>query len=336
MSNKVRVVHYGVGSIGSEVARLVANSAQIVSVAAIDADPAKLGRDLGEVIGLGRALGVVVSDAETGLATDADVVLHSTASHLAQAQPQLLHCIKAGRHIVSSCEELAYPWRHHPDLARELDDAAKSAGVTVLGTGVNPGFVMDTLVLALAFACQDVRAVHVVRVVDAADRRLPLQRKVGAGMSVDEFHRLAAANSLGHVGLPESAAMLADTLGWSEARVERDLQPVVASERRQTPFLTVAAGQVAGIRETLRCVAAGREVVRLDLEMSVGAADPRDEIIIDGVPPVHLVLKGGLHGDRATAAIMLHCVPRVMEARPGLITMRDVPLSPSWPFPLVG
>ena len=160
---------------------------------------------------------------------------------------ELLACLSAGCCVVSTCEELAYPFRKHPDLAAKLDTAAKDEGVAIVGTGINPGFVMDQLVLTLAAAAQRVDWAKALRVVDASKRRLPLQKKIGAGMTPEEFREQVAARVIKHHGLPESVAMAADGLGFALDDISETIEPIIARETVKTPFLEIAPGQRAGV-----------------------------------------------------------------------------------------
>src|ERR1700676_3136213 len=186
----------------------------IENIGAIDTDPAKVGRDLGEVTGATDVpWGVkIAGDAKEVLEQAADVVIHSTSSSLPKVMDQLLACLEAESCIVSTCEELSYPYRTHPELAAKLDTAAKESGVALVGTGVNPGFVMDKLLITLAAVSQRIEHAKAVRVVDAGKRREPLQRKIGAGMSVEEFRAKVKEGVIKHVGLPEWGAM--GGVGW--------------------------------------------------------------------------------------------------------------------------
>jgi len=327
MAKEIRVIQYGVGPIGAGIVRLLLERPGIRLVGAIDIDPAKVGQDLGRVVGAEPALGVVVSArAQEVLATQADVVVHSTASYLTEVAEQLFDCIAAGLRVISTCEELAYPFRKHPELSARLDQAARERGVAVLATGVNPGFAMDKLVLTLATACQQVTEVRVHRVVDASKRRLPLQKKIGAGMTVEEFRAQVAAGKIKHHGLPESAAMLADALGLRVETITETIEPVLASQVVKTEYLEVAPGRVAGVRQVACGVEAGEEKVTLELEMYVGAKEPVDEIVLRGRPDLTLRVVGGIHGDLATAAVVVNSIPALLEAPPGLRTVRDIPV----------
>ena len=326
-----RVVCYGLGPIGLGIARLALARTGVEIVGAIDVDPQKVGRDLGELLG-GSATGVTVSAnaaATLGAARPA-VVLHATSSALASVAPQLLQIAEAGVNVVSTCEELAYPWTAQPQLAAELDAAARRAGVTLLGTGVNPGYAMDALPLMLTAPCAAVRAVRVLRVVDASRRRGPLQRKVGAGLTAEQFTAGVHAGTIRHVGLPESLHMLATSLGWQLDRNADTIEPMIAEQRITTEFVTVEPGQVAGVRQVARGFVGEREAITLELRMYVGAPDPQDTIEIDGDPPVRMTVAGGLHGDIATAAIVVNAIASISRAAPGLASMADIPPVHFW------
>jgi 4-hydroxy-tetrahydrodipicolinate reductase len=328
VKKKIRAIQYGVGPIGASIARLMREKQAIEICGAIDTDPAKAGRDLGEIVGAADApWGVKVSgDAQAVLSQSADIVIHSTSSSLPKVMDQLLACLEAEACVVSTCEELSYPYRKYPDLAAKLDAAAKDWGVALVGTGVNPGFVMDKLILTLAAVSQRIEHVRAVRVVDASKRRLPLQKKIGAGMTVEEFRAQVAAGVIKHVGLPESVAMVADGLGFAVDEIAETIEPVVAAERVTTEFLTVETGQAAGVHQIVRGLSGGKELVYLELRMYVGAKDPGDTIELTGHPNISLVIPGGTHGDVATAAVVVNTIPAILDAPAGLRTSRDLPL----------
>ena len=326
---KIRVVQFGVGPIGASIVRLMRQKPDLEIVGAIDRDPAKAGRDLGEVVGAADApWGVLVAaNSREMLEKPVDVVVHSTSSYLASVMDQLLECIGAGCCIVSTCEELAYPFRKSPKLAAKLDSAAKDEGVALVGTGVNPGFVLDKLVLTLSAVSQSVDSARAIRVVDASKRRLPLQKKIGAGMTPDEFRAQVDAGVIKHHGLPESVAMVADGLGFEIDDITETIEPVVAQEHIRTEFLEVAPGQVAGVHQIARGTSDGEEKIFLELQMYVGAKTPADTIELKGQPNLSLVIPGGTHGDVATAAIAVNAIPAIVAAPAGLRTSRALPLA---------
>ncbi|MDR5683095.1 MAG: dihydrodipicolinate reductase [Armatimonadota bacterium] len=309
----LRVVQYGLGPIGLGIARVLLARPHIELIGAVDVAPEKVGRDLGELLGR-EAVGIpVVPNVREAL--EADVVVHATQSHLHQVESQLLEIFAAGADVVSTCEELAYPWFHHAEAAHRLDVAACEHGVTVTGVGVNPGFVMDLLPVVLTAPCAAVRRVVVQRRVDAARRRTPLQRKVGVGLTEEEFRDRAASGGLGHVGLPHSVAMIAAALGWEVGAITDRVEPVLAE----------GGSEVAGLHQVASGIGAGEERIRLELTVAVGAEAPTDVVRIEGEPSLSVEIVGGLHGDVATCAIAANAIPTVRAAPAGLRTVIDLP-----------
>jgi 2,4-diaminopentanoate dehydrogenase len=318
----VRVAIVGLGAIGREVLKAVCARPGLLLTGV--ADPAFAGRDAGEVAnpeaGTGAAVGVIVSPTASEALVGADVVLVLTGSGVAEVLPIVEAAAAQGVDVISTCEDLAYADLATAELARRIDACARAAEVSVVGTGVNPGFVMDRLPVTLAAACVHVDRVQVSRVVDAAKRRGPLRAKVGAGMTVDEFRAGVAAGRLGHRGLRESCALIGLGLGWVFDEIRSTIEPVVGARPG------IAPGRVAGLRQLAVGVRAGDEIVRLDLEMSVGAPDPHDRIVIEGDPPLDVLVRGGTHGDRGTVGAVLSAIPAVIAAPPGLKTILDLTL----------
>ena len=328
MKKKIRVVQYGVGPIGAAIVRLMRTKQAIEVVGAIDKDPAKVGQDLGTLVGAEDApWGItVVSEAAPLLSDGVDVVTHSTSSSLRDVAGQLLECVQAGCCLVSTCEELAYPYRRYPDISARLDSEAKEWGVALVGTGVNPGFVMDKLLLTVAAAAQRVDHAKAVRIVDASHRRGPLQKKIGAGMSVEEFRAQVSAGVIKHHGLPESVAMVADGLGFELDDIIEKIEPVIAKERVETEFLAVEPGQAAGVHQIARGISGGKDKIYMELKMYVGAGASSDMIELTGDPHLTVNVPGGTHGDIATAAVVVNAIPTLLDASAGLRTSRDLPL----------
>lgn len=326
MSRRTRVIQYGLGPIGLEAARLILSRPQLELVGAVDVDPNLVGKDLGTLLNLKRRVGIpVVDDPEKALRRKAAVVVHSTRSHIPDVADQLEWAAANGLHLVSSTEELLYPWLQHPRAARRLDRVARRKKVSILGTGVNPGFVMDTLALVMTGVCRSAKAVRVQRVVNAGTRRGPLQRKVGAGLSPAAFRKLVRERKLGHVGLLESLALIGHGLGW-ELDITDRIEPVIATQRQRTRYVEVKPGQVAGIKHQGWGRKDGKTLVHLDLRMYVGAEDPHDAVEIIGDPPLRVVVTTGVSGDVATVAALVNAVPLLADAPRGLITMLDLPI----------
>jgi 4-hydroxy-tetrahydrodipicolinate reductase len=324
---RISVVQYGLGPIGLSIARLVHEKPGLRLVGGIDLSPDLAGKALEEILGLNGQLDLLVSaDADAVLeSTRPDVVVLATSSSLDGVADQVARCAQAGANVVSTCEELVYPSERNRVRWTGLDQVAKLAGVTVLGTGVNPGFVMDSLPLFMSAVTERIHSVRVHRRQDASKRRLSLQKKIGVGLSPEAFRTLATQGGLGHIGLRESALMVAERLGFRLDAIVEDLQPLIADHVQEHVTPPVEPGMVAGIHQTAIGVADGAEKVVLVLDMSVDVDESTDEIHIAGDPSVDLILSGGLHGDVATRAIVVNSIPVVLSATPGLVTMADLP-----------
>lgn len=324
----IRVLHVGVGPIGAGIARQIAGRSGFSIVGAVDLDPDKIGRDLGDIIGSSARLRLRVSDDLTAAIRKGrpDVVVHCTGSSMAAVMPQLRAILKTKTAIVSTTEELSYPWRSTPKFAIEVDTLARAARVAVLATGVNPGFAMDALPIMVTAACERVNQIHVRRVQDARIRRVPFQEKIGAGLTPAEFAARVASRSVRHVGFAQSIAMIADAIGWKLDRITDDIAPMIASAPVAGAKVKVKPGQVAGILQDGVGYRKGEALITLRLEAYLGAPESYDMVTIDGVPPLELKFAGGIHGDIATASMVVNSIPKVLAAAPGLRTMNDMAL----------
>jgi len=329
----IRVVHFGLGPIGAAVAREIIARPGLKIVGGIDIDAAKAGRDLGDIVGLPNRIGMKVwADAAAALKKlKPHVVVLCTSSSMKLVMPQIEAVLKARVPIVATTEELAYPSYTHVRQARQVDTWAKKAKVAVLSTGVNPGFVMDALPIALTAACQRVDRVTVHRIQDARHRRLPFQQKIGAGLTTEQFQKRVNDGSIKHVGFTESIAMIADSLGWTLDRITDVVEPKLAQVTVSSEFLAVDPGYVCGIVQEGIGYRKKEPAIRLHMEAYLGAPDPYDLIEIDGAPRLSVKIAGGLHGDVATAALVINSIPKVLDATPGLHTMRDMVLPSFFP-----
>lgn len=325
MTNVIRAVQLGCGPIGCRIANLAASKSGIDVVGAIDL--AHAGRDLGEVADADTLAGVTISDdaQQTLKQTKPDVVLHATGSSLEQVLPQFEQVLSCGSDVVSTCEELSYPFFHQPELSKKLDALAVQSGTTVLATGVNPGFLMDAWPVFMTGVCQEVDAVVCVRLQDAGNRRLPFQKKIGAGLSIEEFQQRVDAGQIRHVGLPESVAMIAAGLQWKLDDVVETIEPVIAEQEVRSHALVVAKGQSAGVKQVARGIVAGEDAIKLEFRAYVGAEGSYDAVYLKGVPALEVVIDGGVHGDLATASAIVNAIPKVIAAPAGLKTMIDIP-----------
>lgn len=326
----IKVALYGVGAVGSLIAKALLEKKGVKIVGAIDIAEDKVSRDLGEILGLGKKLGVRVhrTTEELFSSVKANLAIHATSSYLKDVYPQIASLIKSGANVISTCEELSYPYHSEPELAKKLDKLAKKYDVTVLGTGINPGFLMDTLVITLTAVCQKIEKIEAVRVMNAATRRLPFQKKIGAGLTVEEFkQKIESGQITGHVGLEQSIAMIADALAWKLEKIEAEpAKPVIAEKPVESKAIKVEAGKVAGLRQTAKGVMKGREVIVLDFQAYIGAEEEYDAITITGVPTVKQRIQPCIHGDTGTVAMVINAIPKVLNAPAGLLTMKDLPV----------
>ena len=327
-SGPIRVMHFGLGPIGAAVVRQISERPGFRIVGAVDIDPMKVGRDLGEVAGLRRKLKVRVgNDARKAIkSAKPDVVVLCTSSSIKKILPQLETILKLKVPVVSTTEELSYPSKGNLRYARAVHQLAKKSKVAVLGTGVNPGFVMDALPIMLTGVCERVDAIRVDRVQDARVRRLPFQQKIGAGLTREQFQKKVDDGSVRHVGLTESVMMIADAMGWKLDRITDEIQPKIATETVASEFLAVDAGYVCGIVQDGIGYRDGAPVITLHMEAYLGARESFDSVEIAGSPMIRSKVAGGVHGDIATASIVVNSLPKILEVAPGLHTMRDMPL----------
>jgi 4-hydroxy-tetrahydrodipicolinate reductase len=309
-----------------ETLRLAATKPWAEIVGGIDIDPAKTGQSLAEVTGLSALAGVAVHESFERLWAVAkpDVIFHTSVSKLAAAWTQIEPMARRGVGVVSSCEELLFPKLRDAALAETMDGICRQHGARVLGTGVNPGFVMDLLPVCLTGVCRSVRAVHVQRVVNATARRGPLQRKIGSGLPPAEFERLFAEGKAGHAGLKDSAALIAHSLGWQLDPLIETGKAMVADHDITTPHVSVKAGQCCGLHQRAEAKVGGVLRLTLDLKMYLDAPDPHDACQVDADPPLRLRLEGGVAGDAATVAALVNAAPRLLKAPAGFHLMTDI------------
>jgi len=322
----INTVHIGIGPIGQKMVKYAVERGCFNIVGAVDPDSGKAGKELGELCGI-NPLGITVSsnldDAIRG--RQPEVAIVTTVSSVVAFERQILELAKAKLHIVSTCEELFYPWQTQPELSSRIDEICRENGVACLGTGVNPGYLMDFLPTVLTAACQNVKKVEVWRFQDASVRRIPFQQKIGAGLSREEFEAKRKSGTLGHVGLPESLNFIANRLGWKLDRNNETLEPVIAEKDINTGYKPISKGMACGVHQVGRGFIGDKEVIVLNFKAAVGEPESYEQVHIDGEPPIKSKISGGVNGDIATCAITLNSVRSVLAASPGLKTMGDIP-----------
>ena len=322
----IDIVHIGLGPLGQMMVRSAVERGSFRIVGAVDTDPAKIGKDLGGFCGIAR-LGVPISgslrEAIEGKSPQAAVV--TTVSSLAAFEPQVAELARAKLPIVSTCEELSYPWRTQPELAGRIDEICRESGIACVGTGVNPGYLMDFFPTVLTGLCQKVTGVRVWRVQDASVRRVPFQQKIGAGLTVQEFEARHAAGKLRHVGLPESVDFVAARMGWKLDRATESLEPVMAEQDITGGYKPIAKGMARGVQQVGRGFVGNDEVITLTFRAAVGEPESYEEVRVEGEPAITSRITGGVNGDIATCAVTLNVVRSILTASPGLKTMADLP-----------
>lgn len=332
MDSEVKVVMLGLGPLGIAIAKGVLDKRGMRIVGAVDVAKDIAGKDLGDVLNVGKQLGVTVTSDAEGLFSKvkADIAIVATKSSVKGVQSELTLCAKYGVNVVSTCEELSYPHYAYPEASSEIDQLAKRHGVTILGTGINPGYLMDALPIVLTGACLRVDRIKVTRMMDSSKRRIPFQKKIGTGLTPQEFQRMIGEKTItGHVGLRESTAMIAEALGWKLDDIkEFPPESVVAQKQIVTSYTTVKPGCAMGLKSVAHGIKDGKPVIVLEFIAHAGVEDEYDAISIEGVPNVNQKIQGGVHGDIGTVAVILNMIPKVLNARPGLVTMKDLP-SPS-------
>jgi 4-hydroxy-tetrahydrodipicolinate reductase len=325
---KIKIAQFGLGPIGLETLKLAATKPWAEIVGGIDIDPTKVGKDLGTITQTDTLRGKIVYPSLDKLIEreKPDIIFHTAVSKLKEAFAQIEPMARNGISVVSSCEELLFPQLREPELAAELGDICKQAGARVAATGVNPGFVMDVLPVCMTGVSREVRAVHVQRVVNASTRRAPLQKKIGSGLPPAEFRRLFKEGKAGHAGLQESLALVAHCLGWKITDLVETGDAVVADHDIRTQHLEAKKGQTCGLHQRAEAKVNGRVCLTLDLKMYLDAPDPHDAVQIEGEPPLNVRINGGVAGDQATVAALVNTAPRLLQSKPGLLLMTDLPV----------
>ena len=294
-NQKIKVAQFGLGPIGLSCLRLLARKGWVEIVGGIDIRSELVGHSLDEIFenpSLGKGKVYETFD-ELAASQPVDVVLHTAGSRAAVSFQQMEPMMRAGIAVISSCEELLFPSHRAPEETRAADELCQSTGARILGTGVNPGYVLDLLPVFLTGICAEVRAVYGERVVNVSTRRQPLQKKVGSGLPPEAFEALGRGGEAGHAGFQETLMLVAHALGWKVGPIEDKVRAVVAEERIVTDHFTVEPGQTAGLHQIVRAETEEGFAIHLDLKMYQGAKDPHDTIQLDSDPPIEATIHRG-------------------------------------------
>jgi 4-hydroxy-tetrahydrodipicolinate reductase len=325
LTQMINIVHVGIGPIGQQMVRFAAGRGCFNIIGAVDSDPDKVDKELGELCGI-ESLGITVCDNLDDAIKNklAQAAIVTTVSSIVSLESQIVELAKAGLNIVSTCEELFFPWNTHPEVSTRIDKICREHGVACLGTGVNPGYLMDFLPTVLTGLCRNVKKVEIWRIQDASVRRIPFQQKIGAGLTLEKFEVKKNQGTLRHVGLHESVDFIADRLGWKLDRNIESLEPVIADKQINSGYKPISKGMARGVQQLGRGFLGDTEVITLNFRAAVGEPESYDQVQIDGEPKIQSKIPGGVNGDIATCAVTLNAVKPVLQTTPGLKTMGDI------------
>jgi len=329
MNKKFNVVQVGLGPMGQLIAKLLLKRQNISFKGVIDINPNILNKNLSSIIDIDSDLTVGSNFEELLSKETPEVSIIATSSSLEKVAPLIKQAIVYGSNVISLCEELSYPYKKYPDLTEDLDSLARSSEVSILGTGINPGYLMDVLPIILTAPCQKVDSIRVTRMMNSGKRRESFQRKIGTGLDIEQFkEKIIKKEITGHVGLVESAQMICAALGLSYDNIKESTPEAIIAEEN---FITsygekVLKGNVRGLQSKARVIHDNQEIILLDFFAYAGNHEEYDSVEIKGVPDIHQKMIGGVHGDIGTAAMVVNLIPKVMDAPSGLLTMKDLPL----------
>lgn len=331
MSKPFTIIQVGLGPMGRLIANLLLKRKNIDVKGVVDIDPQLIGQKLNKFIDLENELDLVIeSNLEVLLSkVKVDMVIIATSSSLEKVAPLIKQAVNSGSSVISICEELSYPYHLYPKLSEELDALAKTNNVTVVGTGINPGYLMDLLPIVITAPCQNVKSIKITRMMNSAKRREPFQRKIGTGLSPEEFHQKFSQKEItGHVGLTQSIQMIVAALGFQyDEIIEFPPKEVITEEEFTTSYgEKVPKGYVCGLQSKAIAKKGENELIFLDFVAYAGEHEEYDSIEINGNPSIRQKIFGGVHGDVGTAAMVANLIPIVIKAKTGLLTMKDLPV----------
>lgn len=325
----LRILHIGLGPLGHRIVRDLHTRKVGKVVGAVDISPELIGKPLSKVID-GEASKVVVRASIAQAMKDAggkvDAAIVTTASDMRACAETFSELLKLGIAVVSTCEEATWPWLRHPALSKKLDALARKHGGRLLGTGVNPGYLMDTVPVFATAACREVESIEIHRFQDATTRRIPFQKKIGATLDDKAFKQGIKDGWLRHVGLGESLHFVADCLGWKVSSWSETIKPVKASKAMKCGLGAIKAGNAAGVRQEAVGICDGKRVLKFVFQAAIGEPRSEDRVIVRGEPNVNMVFEGGVHGDIATSSVTINSIPALLKVGPGLHTMNTIPL----------
>lgn len=331
----VKVIIWGFGAMGSGMANMLLAKKGVEIVGICDRNESRVGRDMYEVLGVERGdkKPVIISSNIEEVIKEgaADVALIATDSFTRKTFDKIKYVVERKINVVSTAEEMAYPQAQEPELAAEMDRLAKENGVTILGTGINPGFVLDLLILALTGTCESVEHIKAARINDLSPFGHAVMEEQGVGLTVKDFNEgVQNGKVAGHVGFPESIHMVADGIGWNVEKIDQTREAIVSNVYRKSKYAEVQPGNVAGCRQCGYGYVDGK--IKIDMEHpqqilpEMEGVDTGDYIWIKGVPNINMQIKPEIPGGIGTIAMCVNMIPHVINAKPGLKTMLDLPV----------
>ncbi|MFX0018799.1 MAG: hypothetical protein ACFFAK_03540 [Promethearchaeota archaeon] len=331
MNAKFNVIQIGLGPMGRIIAKLLLERKNINLQAVIDIDPKLKDINLSNLLNIEEGKDIIVeSDLKAALSRgNVDVVFIATTSFLKKVTPLIKLAVKSGNNVISICEELSYPFQYYPKLSEELDLLAKSKNVTIVGTGINPGYLMDLLPIVITAPCQKVESIKVTRMMNSARRRESFQRKIGTGLKFERFNENIDKKEItGHVGLIQSIHMIIAALGIDYDEINEFPPKAIIAEKEFTTTYgeKVPKGYVCGLESKAIAKQNGKELIVLNFIAYAGNHEEYDCIEINGIPSINQKIIGGVHGDLGTAAMVANLIPKVINAKSGLLTMKDLPV----------
>jgi hypothetical protein len=325
-----RVVMWGIGAMGSGIVKDVLSKKEMELVGVIETRRKELnGKTLNSYLGVGSDLVISSDPYETISKTDPDLVLIATTSVVPDVFPMIKIAVENSANVITLAEEMAYPWLDYPELSHRMDSMAKKHNVSILGTGINPGFVLDTLILSLTGVCLNVKKINAQRINDLSPFGTEVMRTQGVGTTVKEFENgIKSGKIVGHIGFRQSISMMADALGWTLDRIEEEREPIVSKTHRETPYAKVEPGQVAGCKHTGRGIVGGEVKIELvhpqQIHPEAENVKTGDFIQIEGEPSISMEIKPEIPGGKGTMAMAVNMIPKVIGSKPGLHTMKDM------------
>lgn len=329
MGKPFKVIQVGFGPMGQLVTKLLLKRKNIDLVGVIDIAKEFQEKKISDFLGSDIESNLIItSDLERVLTKDIDVVIIATSSFFEKIAPLILEIVGVGVNVISLCEQLSYPYNFHPELSKKVNKAAKKQNATVVGTGINPGYLMELLPIMLTAPCEVIEKIAITRMMNSSKRRIPFQMKIGTGLNKEKFEKIISEKKItGHVGLEESMQMINTALGL-ELDEFIELPPV--AKIAEKPFIydniEVPKGHVCGLHSRGIAKKKGKEILILDFIAYSGNHEEFDSVEIIGIPNIKQIIKGGVHGDVGTASMVVNLIPKVVKAKAGLLTMIDLPV----------